>query len=314
MEISTSILDSDNRIDSVNRLNHTHTNYIHVDVMDGEFVSKKAFENVQDISAINRVSNRPLDVHLMVEDPNSYIEKLQDMNIKFVTFHIEVDKDISKIIQKIKDSGYQVGIAVSPKTDLEKLEPYLDQIDMILLMSVEPGMGGQKILPNIKERIKQVREMIKKSTKEVLIEVDGGINQETIDQVMDSDIIVVGSYIIKSDNYYQKIEELLKIDSQDEKSLSETKKETSIGKIIVKIIGEILIVLYFGFPFLMWLSIIGLGKIGSSLGGMGFHFFETIAYFFLLLLFKLSLIPFSRILVLILGCVLVAIGSKSSKK
>ncbi len=208
MKISTSILNAKNRIESIVKLNRTNTSYIHVDVMDGKFVKDTQFNKIKEISSLNIVSTYPLDIHLMVENPIKYIKELSNMNIEYITFHIEVDKDINKIISSIKDLGYKVGLAIKPNTDINKLKKYLDAIDLILVMSVEPGKGGQPFLDTTPNRIKEIKELIK--DKNILIEVDGGINEDTINMIKDIDIAVAGSYIINSDNYYRKIEKLLK--------------------------------------------------------------------------------------------------------
>ena len=210
MEISTSILNADDRIEAIVKLNRTNHSYVHVDVMDGNFVSDTQF-NVNEIRAINIVSNIPLDVHLMVDDPIKYVNKLNDLNIKYITFHVEVKKNISKIISKIKELGYGVGLSIKPDTDIEELIPYLKDIDMILVMSVEPGKGGQKFLNKTIDRVKKIKNIITKNKYDIKIEVDGGIDDKTITMLDGVDIAVVGSYIIKSDNYASKINKLLKI-------------------------------------------------------------------------------------------------------
>lgn len=207
MQIATSILNSNNRVESVSKLNHTNTSYIHIDVMDGKFVPDTQFNKFNEINAINMVSKYPLDIHLMVENPIEYIYQLNNMKIEFITFHIEVEKDINKLIDAIKEKGYKVGIAIKPNTKISKLEPYLDKIDMILVMSVEPGKGGQSFIPTTTTRIEEVRKLIK--DKNILIEVDGGINDETIIKIQDANIAVVGSYIINSNNYQKQIEKIL---------------------------------------------------------------------------------------------------------
>ena len=208
MKISTSILGANDRVDAVSKLNRTNTSYIHVDVMDGKFVSDTLFDKINLVNSINMVSKYPLDIHLMVENPIEYIEQYKDMNIEFITFHVEVDKDKNEIIDKIHNMGYKVGLSIKPNTDINDLDPYLDKIDMILVMSVEPGMGGQKFINGTVDRIKKVKEIV--NSRDILIEVDGGINDETISLVKDVDIVVVGSYITSSDNYYDRIERLLK--------------------------------------------------------------------------------------------------------
>ena len=209
MEIAVSVLDCKNRIDGVIKLNRTNASYIHIDVMDGKFVPNVQFDNIGEIKGINRVSKYPLDVHLMMENPEDYIKELVDMNIEFITIHLEIDKDKKEIFRMIKNLGYKVGLSIKPNTAISSLKPYLDDIDMILVMSVEPGLGGQKFIEETTNRINEIRKLI--GNRNILIEVDGGINIDNITNLDSVDIAVIGSYITKSDNYYKQIEELLAI-------------------------------------------------------------------------------------------------------
>lgn len=209
MKISTSILNAENKIKSILELNNTKTSYIHIDVMDGKFVTDTKFNTIKEISDINNNAKRKLDIHLMVENPIEYINKLDNMNIEYVTFHIEVEKNIKEIISKIKSMGYKAGISIKPNTNINKLVPYLKDIDLLLIMSVEPGKGGQAFLPNTIERIKEIKNLIIKNNYNIKIEVDGGINEKTITKLENVDIAVVGSYITKSDNYNARIDTLL---------------------------------------------------------------------------------------------------------
>ena len=134
-----------------------------------------------------------------------YIKYLNNKKIEYITIHIEINKDINKLINIIKSLNYKVGISLKPNTNIDTLIPYLDKIDLVLIMSVEPGFGGQEFLPQTKDRIKA----IKNKQSNVLIQVDGGINNQTIKEIKnDIDIAVVGSYIVKSDNYQEAINNL----------------------------------------------------------------------------------------------------------
>ena len=207
MRISTSIMSIEDRVRGVAELNYTNTSYVHVDVMDGKFVSNEQFNDISEIDEINLVSVKPLDVHLMVADPLKYIEKFYNMNIEFITLHVEVLSNIEQIIDKIHYMGYKVGLAIKPMTDMRELSIYLDMIDMILVMSVEPGYGGQKFIPKTVDRIKEIKKLI--GNRNILVEVDGGINDTTISLVRDADIVVAGSYIVNSDDYNQRVDSLL---------------------------------------------------------------------------------------------------------
>lgn len=206
MQISTSILNSNNRIESIKKLNYTKTKYIHIDIMDGRFVNDKQF-TINEIKELNNLSQKKLDIHLMVENPIEYINKLDNLNIKFITFHIEVEKNINEIINKIKKQGYKVGIAIKPNTDINTLLPYIEKIDLLLIMSVEPGKGGQQFIKETPSKIEKIKKAINNN---IMIEVDGGINNNTIKEINNIDIAVVGSYIIKSNNYNNQINNLIK--------------------------------------------------------------------------------------------------------
>ena len=208
MQISTSILNSNNREESVKKLNFTKTKYIHIDVMDGIFVSNTEF-SIEEIKKINNISKKKLDIHLMVENPISYIEKLNNLNIKYITFHSEVEKDINSIIEEIKSLGYKVGLAIKPNTKVKEIVNYLSKIDLILVMSVEPGKGGQQFIENTIDKVKELRKIIDNNKYKAQIEVDGGINNEIIKRIKEANISVVGSYITKSDNYKEQINKLL---------------------------------------------------------------------------------------------------------
>ena len=209
MKISTSILNAENRIECLKKLNNTDTDYIHIDVMDGKFVSDTQFNNIKEINAINIISKYKLDIHLMVENPIEYIEQFNNMNIEYITFHVEVKKNINEIISKIKEKGDKIGLSIKPNTNIKELIPYLKNIDLILVMSVEPGKGGQEFLPNTIERINKIKELITKNNNDIQIEVDGGINDKNIYQLGNIDIAVVGSYIIKSNDYSNQIKKLI---------------------------------------------------------------------------------------------------------
>ncbi len=205
IKISTSILSSTNRPDSINKLNKTTTDYIHIDVMDNIFVPNYQFP-IEEINKLITKSEKKVDIHLMTNDPEYYIDRInQNNNISNITIHLEIDKDIAYLTKKIKNLGYKVGLAIKPQTSIELLKEYIENIDQILVMSVEPGFGGQKFIEETPRRIKD----IKKLNNNITIEVDGGINEKTIDKIKDiSNIAVVGSYIINNDDYQKAINNL----------------------------------------------------------------------------------------------------------
>ena len=201
LKISTSILASKNRIKSIQELNETTTDYIHIDVMDNKFVHNYQFP-INEVKKLAKFSNKVFDVHLMTEDPEKYIKELNLNNVDSITIHVEIEKNINYLIKLIKSYGIEVGLAIKPNTNISLLTKYLDKIDKVLVMSVEPGFGGQKFIESTPERIAKIRN--KKA--DLLIEVDGGINDETIDNIKYiCDIAVVGSYITNSEDYQEAI-------------------------------------------------------------------------------------------------------------
>ena len=249
MKIAASILDCKDRINSVIELIRTNISYIHIDVMDGKFVPSIQFDNMGEIRGINLVTKYPMDVHLMMDNPISYIKELGNMNIEFITIHLEIDKDKKEIFKRIKELGYKVGLSIKPNTNVKDIEPYLDDIDMVLVMSVEPGLGGQSFMEGTVDRIKELKELI--GNRNILIEVDGGINNETITKIKDVDIVVEGSYISKSDNYYRCVEELLSAKEIIENAVDDKVNKQNVNKIPFPkdglIFSIISIILFFSF-------------------------------------------------------------------
>ena len=195
MKISASFLTIDN-IDNVNKLVNCDIDYLHLDIMDGIFVDNK--NEVLEVPHI-----KPLDIHLMVSDVYKYIDEYKKFNPLYITFHYEVDKDILSIINYIKKFNIKVGLSIKPSTKVEEIIPYLPYLDLVLVMSVEPGKGGQSFIMDSIDKIKKLKEL----KGDYVIEVDGGINDDTIKYVSDADIVVVGSYIT-SGNYEERIKNL----------------------------------------------------------------------------------------------------------
>ena len=204
IKISPSILAAKDRIESVKKLNETTADYLHIDTMDGIFVPNTQMPT-EEILELEKHSTLPLDVHLMVCDPEKYIVHLKNKNIKYITIHLEIDKDINYLINMIKSLNYKVGLSIKPNTNVSELIPYLNKIDLVLIMSVEPGFGGQKFMPNSLTKAKE----IKKLNQDVVLEIDGGINDTNIQEVKKYiDIAVVGSYITNKDDYQEAINNL----------------------------------------------------------------------------------------------------------
>jgi len=208
MKISASFLSSKNRKEDIKKLNQTDVDYIHVDYMDGKFVSNKSI-SYRKIKRIVKNTQKKLDVHLMVENPEKLISKFAKLNTEYITIHLEIAKDIEKLLGMIHDHKIKAGLSIRPDTKVEELIPYLDQIDLILVMSVVPGKGGQAFLKETAERIKEIQELLEQKQKQnILISVDGGITNQTKERVKTADILVSGSYIINSDNFQEQINKL----------------------------------------------------------------------------------------------------------
>ena len=179
MIVSTSILSSSIKAsDITKKLDNTVSDYIHLDIMDGIFVENKTW-TYSEVKKIVSYSSLPLDVHLMVKDPNKYIEDYALLNTKYLTFHIEAVKNIDEMIEKIKNYGLKVGIAINPETNIERVFPYLNKIDKVIVMSVHPGKSGQTFIYEVLDKIKLLREEIDKQNLKTDITVDGGVNNET---------------------------------------------------------------------------------------------------------------------------------------
>jgi len=231
MKISASFLSSKNKAKDLEKLNLTTIDYIHLDFMDGKFVPQKSL-SVRELKKIYKYTSKRLDVHLMVKKPAKYIKKFISLNTEFITFHVEVQEDIHKLINLIHKYGVKAGLAIKPDTDIELLKEYLDEIDLILVMSVEPGKGGQEFIKTSTEKIISIKKMLHELGKtNILVSVDGGINDETKELVSHADILVSGSYITKSNNFQEAIDNL-KYDKVAEKmNPLELKEELeSIGK------------------------------------------------------------------------------------
>ena len=215
VEVSTSLLSvkKENVIKTIYNLETAKTNYFHIDVMDGKFVKNNTTELMNEYCGyLNTVTNIPLDVHLMVEDVESYIKNYLIYNPNIITFHYEAveNKKHIELINFIKENNCKVGISVKPETNIEEIYDLLPYVHLVLIMTVEPGKGGQELIPQTLQKIEKLRNYIDSNKLELDIEVDGGINLENVEQVKTAgaNIIVSGTAIINSENYKETIEKI----------------------------------------------------------------------------------------------------------
>jgi len=175
---------------------------VHVDVMDGHFVPNLTIGPVV-VSAVAKAATKPLDIHLMVQNNPFFIELFAPLKPKFISFHIEEEKHPHRLIQTIRSHGISPAITLNPHTPPEAIEFLLEEIDMVLLMSVNPGFGGQKFIPSVLEKARRLRELIDKRGAKVLIEVDGGVNGLNVRDLEEAgvDIVVAGNYVFGSNDY-----------------------------------------------------------------------------------------------------------------
>lgn len=209
MEISTSLLSvkKEDIIQTIYNLEVAHTDYFHIDVMDGRFVEDDTSETMRIYCEyLNQVTNVPIDVHLMVTNIKEYVDSYSIFNPNIITFHYEACKDdteVDKYIEQIKGRECKVGLAIKPNTDIEKIAKFLPKINLLLIMSVEPGKGGQKFIDRTVQKIKKAKTKIDELGLDTEIEADGGINLENSKEVKEAGatMLVSGTAIISSKDY-----------------------------------------------------------------------------------------------------------------
>jgi len=216
VEVSTSILSVKKGEESAVffELEAAKTDYFHIDVMDGKFVEKNTEKMMYEYAnTIKQISNLPLDVHFMVEDIKGNIDRYIPLTPSIITFHYEAcidDEEVIKYINYIKENGIKPAISIKPATDIEKIKKFLPMLHMVLIMTVEPGKGGQKLIQECIEKTKELKKYLEENNLDTYIQVDGGVNKETIDMVKEAgvDIAVAGSSIISASDFKKAITEL----------------------------------------------------------------------------------------------------------
>lgn len=209
MKVSVSILGLNDRKKAISLLNNTNCDYIHIDVMDGSFVPNKQF-TTEEINNLEIISKKKFDVHLMVDNPREYIENLDISNIEYIIVHSEIAKDINELLDLIKSYNVKCGLSIKPNTDISILTPYLNKLNLILVMSVEPGFSGQEFISNSLDRVSKLKQIIKNNNLDIVMAIDGGINGSNASLVKKSgiDMVVSGSYVTNSLDYQDKINDL----------------------------------------------------------------------------------------------------------
>lgn len=198
--------------EAVEIVNRSDASLIHIDVMDGVFVPNITI-GFPVISAINTIARKPLDVHMMITDPGRYVGQVRDAGAHIMNVHWEACTHLDRVVHTIRHAGMKAGVTVNPATPVEFLGDIISELDLVLVMSVNPGFGGQKFIPNTISKVKRLREMIAASGSQAVIEVDGGVDLSTAPSLIaaGADVLVAGSYVFRAPDPVKAVADLIKL-------------------------------------------------------------------------------------------------------
>ncbi len=203
MKVSPSLLSADfgNLAKDIDMVNRSSADLLHLDVMDGVFVPNISF-GFPVIKYVQKLSQKPLDVHLMIVEPQKFINEVRDCGATIMTVHQEACVHLNRVVQQIHDAGMQAGVSLNPATPVAMLKDIICDVDLVLLMSVNPGFGGQKFIPQTLSKVRELRALIAETGSKAIIEVDGGVNAETGAQLAQAgtDMVVAGNYVFKAED------------------------------------------------------------------------------------------------------------------